>query len=175
MWPFHVSMGPLAISPNEVFAVLGAVVCGYIVRRRLIALGSSPGGVLDFILAALGAGAVGARLYYFLPLWFRGQMSLGQLFSTWSQGSGFYGAYVGGVLGLAVTAWFTVTVRVSVAVTHSFTVYVYGTWLVTVWYSVIDRFWVVVTGTLTLYVYVSVRGTVVIRVTGTSRVRISER
>jgi phosphatidylglycerol:prolipoprotein diacylglycerol transferase len=105
MWPFHFSMGPLAISPNEIFAVLGAVICGYIVRRRLIALGSSPGGVLDFILAALGAGAVGARLYYFLPLWFRGQMSFGQLFSTWSQGSGFYGAYVGGALGLAVTAW----------------------------------------------------------------------
>src|SRR3982750_669348 len=89
MWPFHVEMGPLAITPNEVFAVLGAVLCGLIARKRLVALGSSPGGVLDFILAALGGGAVGARLYYFLPLWFRGQMSFGQLFSTWSQGSGF--------------------------------------------------------------------------------------
>jgi len=106
MWPFHVRMGPLAITPNEVFAVLGAVICGFIVRRRLVALGSSPGGVLDFILAALGGGAVGARLYYFLPLWFRGQMAFGQLFSTWSQGSGFYGAYVGGAIALAVTARF---------------------------------------------------------------------
>jgi phosphatidylglycerol:prolipoprotein diacylglycerol transferase len=106
MWPFHVSLGPLAITPNEVFAVLGALIGGFIVRRRLIALGASPGGVLDFILAALGGGAVGARLYYFLPLWFRGQMPFGQLFSTWSQGSGFYGAYIGGALALAVTAHF---------------------------------------------------------------------
>src|SRR3982750_4936695 len=106
MWPFHVEMGPLAITPNEVFAVLGAVICGLIARRRLVALGSSPGGILDFILAGLGGGAVGARLYYFLPLWFRGQMSIAQLFSTWSQGSGFYGAYVGGGLGRGATAWF---------------------------------------------------------------------
>jgi len=106
MWPFRVSLGPLAITPNELFAVLGAVICGFIVRRRLIALGSSPVGFLDFILAGLGGGAVGARLFYFLPLWFRGQMSLGQLFATWSQGSGFYGAYIGGAIALAVTARF---------------------------------------------------------------------
>lgn len=104
MWPFHVRMGPLAITPNEVFAVLGALIGGLIARRRLVALGSSQGGVLDFILAALGGGAVGARLYYFLPLWFRGQMAFGELFSKWSQGSGFYGAYVGGALALALTA-----------------------------------------------------------------------
>ncbi|HVR87604.1 MAG TPA: prolipoprotein diacylglyceryl transferase family protein, partial [Planctomycetota bacterium] len=48
----------------------------------------------------------GARLYYFLPLWIRGQMSLGQLFSTWSDGSGFYGAFIAGSLALGVTAYF---------------------------------------------------------------------
>src|SRR5882672_7904460 len=106
MFPFHIRMGPLALTPNELFTVLAVAICGWIVRRRLIALGSTNGGVLDFALAALGGGAVGARLYYFLPLWFRGQMSLSQLVTTWSDGSGFYGAFIAGSLALAVTAHF---------------------------------------------------------------------
>lgn len=104
MLPFHWSLGPLAITPNEVFTVIGAVLAALIIRRRLLALGSDNGGVLDFILAALAGGAVGARLYYFIPLWIRGQMPLGQLFSTWADGSGFYGAYVGGIFSIALTA-----------------------------------------------------------------------
>jgi phosphatidylglycerol:prolipoprotein diacylglycerol transferase len=106
MLPFHWNLGPLAVTPNELFTVLGAVLGALIVRRRLIALGTDNGGVLDFILAALGGGAVGARLYYFLPLWFRGQLSFGALFSGWSDGSGFYGGYMGGVLAIALTARF---------------------------------------------------------------------
>lgn len=104
MWPFFVKLGPLALTPNELFTVLGVVACGIVLRRRLVELGSSPVGVLDFALAALFGGALGARLYYFLPLWFRGQMSIGQLFSTWSQGSGFYGGYIGGAIAVAITA-----------------------------------------------------------------------
>ncbi|MBV8881874.1 MAG: prolipoprotein diacylglyceryl transferase, partial [Planctomycetaceae bacterium] len=95
-----------AVTPNEIFAVLGAAICGFVARRRLKALGATDGGILDYVLAALGGGAVGARLYYFVPLWVRGQMSLSQLFSTWSDGSGFYGAFLGGALALAVTAHF---------------------------------------------------------------------
>lgn len=104
MLPFRWSLGPLAITPNELFTVLGAVLAALIIRRRLIALGTNNGGVLDFILAALGGGAVGARLYYFIPLWIRGQVSFGTLFSAWSEGSGFYGAYVGGIAAIALTA-----------------------------------------------------------------------
>src|SRR5262245_54000798 len=104
MLPFRWSLGPLAITPNEMFTVIGAFLAGLIIRKRLIALGTNNGGVLDFILAALGGGAVGARLYYFLPLWIRGQVSFGSLFSTWSEGSGFYGAYLGGILAIALTA-----------------------------------------------------------------------
>jgi len=104
MLPFYWKLGWLAVTPNEVFAVLGAAIGGIIARRRLMSLGATSGGVLDFVLAALGGGAVGARLYYFLPLWFRGEKSLGQLFSTWSDGSGFYGAFIGGALALGVTA-----------------------------------------------------------------------
>ena len=104
MWPFHYSLGPLAITPNEVFTVIGAVLAGLIIRKRLIALGTDNGGLFDFILAALGGGAVGARLYYFLPLWIRGQLSFSSLFTTWAAGSGFYGAYLGGILAIALTA-----------------------------------------------------------------------
>jgi phosphatidylglycerol:prolipoprotein diacylglycerol transferase len=104
MLPFRWSLGPLAITPNEVFTVIGAALAGLIIRKRLIALGTNNGGVFDFLLAALGGGAVGARLYYFLPLWFRGKIAFGALFSTWSEGSGFYGAYLGGILAIAITA-----------------------------------------------------------------------
>src|SRR5689334_23219518 len=106
MLPFHWKLGPLAVTPNELFAVLGAVIAGWIVRKRLIALGTDNGGVLDFILAGLAGGAVGARLYYFLPLWFRGQIAGSVLFSRWADGSGFYGAFVGGAIAFAVTAKF---------------------------------------------------------------------
>ena len=47
---------------------------------------------------------MGARLYYILPLWFRGKIAFSSLFSTWSDGSGFYGAYLGGILAIALTA-----------------------------------------------------------------------
>jgi phosphatidylglycerol:prolipoprotein diacylglycerol transferase len=106
MLPFHWKLGFLAVTPNEIFAVLGAAIGGWVARRRLMALGATNGGVLDFVLAALGGGAVGARLYYFVPLWIRGQMTLSQLFSTWSDGSGFYGAFIAGALALGVTAHF---------------------------------------------------------------------
>ena len=104
MLPFRFSLGPLAITPNEVFALLGALLGGLIIRKRLIALGASNAGVFDFVLACIGGGAVGARLYYFLPLWFRGKLALGALFTTWSEGSGFYGAYLGAIVAVAVVA-----------------------------------------------------------------------
>jgi phosphatidylglycerol---prolipoprotein diacylglyceryl transferase len=104
MFPFYYQMGPLAITPNEVFTIIGAVLGGLIIRKRLIALGTNNGGVLDFILAGLGGGAVGARLYYFLPLWFRGQVAFGTLFSSWANGSGFYGAFIGGTIAFILTA-----------------------------------------------------------------------
>jgi phosphatidylglycerol---prolipoprotein diacylglyceryl transferase len=106
MLPFYFKLGPRALTPNEVFTILGVVAGALIIGRRLIALGTNVAGVLDFMLAALAGGAVGARLYYFLPLWFRGQVSFGTLFSSWADGSGFYGAFLGGTLALALTARF---------------------------------------------------------------------
>jgi phosphatidylglycerol:prolipoprotein diacylglycerol transferase len=104
MLPFRWALGPLAITPNELFALLGTAIAAFIIRRRLVALGATNGAVIDFALAALGGGAVGARLYYFLPLWFRGKMAFSELFTSWSEGSGFYGAFLGGALAIALTA-----------------------------------------------------------------------
>ena len=105
MLPFHWRLGPFALTPNELFALLGTVLGGVILRRRLIAMGATKPAFIDFILAALAGGAVGARLYYFIPLWVRGQVAFSTLFSSWSDGSGFYGAFLGGALGIALTAW----------------------------------------------------------------------
>lgn len=104
MLPFYWKLGPLAVTPNEIFTIIGAVVGALIIRKRLIALGTDTGGVLDFVLTALAGGAVGARLYYFLPLWFRGQVAFSTLFSSWADGSGFYGAFIGGTLAMALCA-----------------------------------------------------------------------
>src|SRR5579863_3139727 len=94
MLPFHWMLGPLAVTPNELFAVLGCVLGGLVVRRRLRALGTDDGGVIDFVLAGIAGGAVGSRLYYFIPLWIRGQLRAGDLFHRWSDGSGYYGGFL---------------------------------------------------------------------------------
>jgi phosphatidylglycerol:prolipoprotein diacylglycerol transferase len=105
MLPFHWRLGPFALTPNELFALLGTVLGGLILRRRLIAMGATKPAFIDFILAALAGGAIGARLYYFVPLWVRGKVAFSTLFSSWSDGSGFYGAFLGGAIGIALTAW----------------------------------------------------------------------
>ena len=88
MLPFHWRLGPFALTPHELFALLGTVLGGVILRRRLIAMGATKPAFIDFILAALAGGAVGARLYYFIPLWVRGKVAFSTLFSSWSDGSG---------------------------------------------------------------------------------------
>jgi phosphatidylglycerol:prolipoprotein diacylglycerol transferase len=102
MWPFRA--GPTGLGPAELFAFLGLATVVVLARRRVLALGVSPGGLLDLALAALVGGAVGARLYYFVPLALRGQEAWGTLFSRWSDGSGIYGGILGGMAGVALLA-----------------------------------------------------------------------
>lgn len=102
MWPFKI--GPTGLGPAELFAFLGLATVVLLARRRVLALGVSPGGLLDLALAALIGGAVGARLYYFLPLALRGQEPWGALFSRWSEGSGIYGGILGGMGAVALLA-----------------------------------------------------------------------
>jgi phosphatidylglycerol:prolipoprotein diacylglycerol transferase len=102
MHPFHVSLGPFAISPVEVFAVLGVALVGALCRPRTAALGVSWGRLFDLGLAALVGGAIGARLYYFVPLLLRGLEQPGNLVRRWSEGSGYMGGFIGGSLAIAL-------------------------------------------------------------------------
>lgn len=104
MFPFHVRLGPFAISPVELTAFLGMGLVAVLSRRRLAALGVSTGDLLDMLLAAVIGGAVGARLYYFVPLWLRGLEPGGRLIGNWSDGSGFYGGLVLGAVAVLVVA-----------------------------------------------------------------------
>lgn len=94
----------MAISPVElfVFGGFGLVVwlAGRVMRREH---GMSREQILDFALGALIGGTVGARLYYAVPLWIRGLMQTGEIVGSWSEGSGYYGAFLGGTLGILIT------------------------------------------------------------------------
>ena len=101
MFPFHVRLGPFALSPGEIFATLGVAIAAWICRRRMAGLGVSTGLLVDLGLGTLLGGAVGARLYYILPLWIRGAASTGEIVSSWSDGSGYYGGFIGGSIAVA--------------------------------------------------------------------------
>jgi phosphatidylglycerol:prolipoprotein diacylglycerol transferase len=96
MFPFRLGLGPFAITPVELFAFLGIALTAWLARRRMAALGVSGPALFDLALAALVGGAVGARLFYFVPLWLRGLESGATLFARWSEGSGFFGGLIGG-------------------------------------------------------------------------------
>jgi phosphatidylglycerol:prolipoprotein diacylglycerol transferase len=101
--PFSFRFGPLAIDPVELFALLGVTVAGVLVRRS-IEPKPSWGGMLDLGIAAVLGGAVGSRLFHFVPLWLRGQETAVRLVTTWSEGSGFFGGLVGGTALVLVVA-----------------------------------------------------------------------
>ena len=80
---------------SEITVVLGIALAAVLARRKM-----SPqptwGGMFDLGLAALIGGAVGARLFYFVPRWIRGLEPAGRLLSDWSQGSGYLGGLIFG-------------------------------------------------------------------------------
>jgi phosphatidylglycerol:prolipoprotein diacylglycerol transferase len=96
MIPFHWKFGPFAVSPVELTGVGGILLVAWLVRARLAALGAKKGDLLDLILAALVGGAVGARLFFFIPLWLRGLESGGNLLGRWAEGSGYFGGLAAG-------------------------------------------------------------------------------
>jgi len=104
MFPFHVRLGPFAITPEELFVVLGVALVAVLSRRRMAEAGVTWGGLFDLSLAAAVGGAVGARLFYFLPLWVRGLEPGSHLFTRWADGSGFYGGFVVGSAAVLVLA-----------------------------------------------------------------------
>lgn len=104
MVPFRIGLGPFAISPEELFVVLGVALVAALSRRRMAELGVSWGALFDLSLAATVGGAIGARLYYFLPLWIRGLEEGSHLVTRWADGSGFYGGFVGGATAVLLLA-----------------------------------------------------------------------
>lgn len=104
MFPFHVPLGPVAITPTELTILMGVVAAVFVAWPRLKAAGVTAGGTFDLALSALIGGAIGARLFYFIPHAFAGEETWSELLADWSRGSGFYGGVLGGAAGLAVMA-----------------------------------------------------------------------
>lgn len=96
MWPWHIPIGPFAITPVETFALIGVAVATVFARRRVKPLGMTWGDMFDVSLAGLIGGAVGAKLFYAIPLVIRGVSTVGELASDWSGGSAMYGGWIGG-------------------------------------------------------------------------------
>lgn len=96
MFPFHWKIGPFALSPVEMTGVGGMILVLFLSRKRFLAMGAKPGDLFDLLLAVLLGSAVGARLFYFVPLWIRGLAEGGELVGKWAEGSGFFGGLAGG-------------------------------------------------------------------------------
>jgi phosphatidylglycerol:prolipoprotein diacylglycerol transferase len=107
VFPFHWRIGPFAISPVELTGIGGILLVGFLSRKRFTELGAKKGDLLDLILAVIVGSAVGARLFYFIPLLLRGVESGGNLVGKWADGSGFFGGLAGG----AAAFWITCRVK----------------------------------------------------------------
>jgi len=98
MWPFHVRLGPFAVTPVELFVLLGVALATALARRRMAAIGLTWTQLFDTALGGLVGGAVGSKLFHAVPLWIRGAESAGATLSAWSDGSSIVGGWLGGTL-----------------------------------------------------------------------------
>ena len=106
MWPFRLLLGPLTVGPGEILALLSVLLVAALIHRTLKSMGVTPGGVFDLALGTVIGGAIGARLFYSVPLWIRGVEGAGSLVAGSSEGSAFYGGLLGGLAGCALVARF---------------------------------------------------------------------
>ena len=106
MIPFQIDLGFAVLGPMEVGILGGILLTAVLAHRKMEPMGVTWGGLFDLALAGMIGGAIGARLFYFLPLWFRGMEETGALLGSWSEGSGFYGGMTGGAAGVAILARF---------------------------------------------------------------------
>ncbi len=95
---FHI--GGLTIYSYGVFLALGFVLAGLAARRWYVARYMDPEIILDFILAAVVGGIVGARLFYVIGHFSEFSGSPGKIFALNMEGLVFYG---GLILGLGLT------------------------------------------------------------------------
>ena len=102
MLPFHWTIGPLTVAPNDLFVMLAVVLVGWVARNELRKVDDSDKTILALAMTATACGVVGAHFCYVLPMLIRGQIGIDSLFSAWKQGSCFYGGFIGGAIGIAV-------------------------------------------------------------------------
>jgi len=94
------SIGGFSVYSYGVFLALGFIVATLVARYRFRQLYKNPDIVLDFVLAAVVGGIIGARLFYVLGHWSEYVEKPGEIIKINMDGLVFYG---GLILGLALT------------------------------------------------------------------------
>ncbi len=95
---FHI--GSVTIYSYGVFLALGFIVATFFARRWYVERYRNPDVILDFVLAAVVGGIVGARVFYVIGHWSDFSGEPGKIFALNMEGLVFYG---GLILGLALT------------------------------------------------------------------------
>lgn len=92
--------------PSYGFMILiGFLVCLYLLQRRGRRMGLDPTVLFDVAVWTLLGGLAGARVFYVLHHWADYAGRLWHVFFLWEGGLAFFGALIGGVLGLLAGLW----------------------------------------------------------------------
>lgn len=98
MHPILVQIGPLSIRYYSLMIIIGIVVGIFIARSNMRLRGHSPDAVLDFIVYAVPAGIIGARLYYVIFNWDYYGRNPSEIAAIWHGGLAIHGAIIAGVI-----------------------------------------------------------------------------
>ena len=101
MDPILFELGPLSIRYYSLMIIIGIVIGIFIARSNMKLRGHNPDVVLDFIVYAVPAGIIGARLYYVIFNWGYYGRNLIEIPAIWHGGLAIHGAIIGGIL----SAW----------------------------------------------------------------------
>ncbi len=87
------------VTPVEIFIAVGVVLAALVAWRRMASIGMTRWERVDAAIAATIGGAIGAKLFYAVPVWLRGGA-----FGNWRDGSGFFGGLALGAAAVAILA-----------------------------------------------------------------------
>ena len=104
MYPILFQIGEISIYSYGVMIALGILVAALALYREAPREGINPDHVLEAIIVAAIAGLVGARLLYVILNFSSYKGRLLEAFFTRFEGLSFYGAFIGGVLGVLLWA-----------------------------------------------------------------------
>ncbi len=97
------SIGNLTIYSYGIMLAVGFIIAAFVARQRFIEHYKDPDIILDFVLAAVVGGIVGARLAYVIGHWSEFSHNTGKIFALNMEGLVFYGGLaLGLVFALAV-------------------------------------------------------------------------